>query len=300
MKLSIITINYNDATGLAKTLKSVADQHIPIDFELEHIVIDGASSDSSVGVIKQHPHVSKWVSEKDKGIYNAMNKGIEIALGRRKVNDFNRSELVEDKTKGGSSETEHYIQILNSGDIMANDHVIENMYDRIEERGLRNKEIIYGNMIKEWPDGKRLNDKCGRGNLSMLTFYHGTLNHDSAWICHDLFTRFGLYDENLKVVSDWEWYLRAIPLGGVQPVYVDIDMTVFDMTGVSDSNPGFWKTERRPILERELPAMILADYDRYANDMRMIDRLKRHNLYKVVYFMERVLFKLEKWGILGR
>ena len=247
MKLSIITINYNDATGLAKTLKSVADQHIPIDFELEHIVIDGASSDSSVGVIKQYPHVSKWVSEKDKGIYNAMNKGIEIALGRRKVNDFNRSELVEDKTKGGSSETEHYIQILNSGDIMANDHVIENMYDRIEERGLRNKEIIYGNMIKEWPDGKRLNDKCGRGNLSMLTFYHGTLNHDSAWICHDLFTRFGLYDENLKVVSDWEWYLRAIPLGGVQPVYVDIDMTVFDMTGVSESNPGFWKTERRPI-----------------------------------------------------
>lgn len=106
MKLSIITINYNDAPGLAKTLKSVADQHIPAGFELEHIVIDGGSTDDSVNIIKQYPHVTKWISERDNGVYNAMNKGIKLATG-------------------------DYIQILNSGDILASDTVLSRMYDAL-------------------------------------------------------------------------------------------------------------------------------------------------------------------------
>ena len=159
-------------------------------------------------------------------------------------------------------------------------------------------EILYGNMIKQWPDGKRVNDKCEAGYLSMLSFYHGTLNHDSAYIRRDLFDKFGFYDENLKIVSDWKWYLQAIPLGGITPVYVDIDVTVFDMTGVSESNTAFWKVERRPVLEEFVPPMILADYDRYGEDMRMMDRLRRHHMHGLVRFIERVLFKLEKWHIL--
>ena len=108
IKLSIVTINYNNAEGLKKTLASVASQIYP---DIEHIIIDGGSTDGSVDVIKEYeekptPNPSlngreiKWVSETDKGIYNAMNKGIEIALGRRIVNSFNRSELVEDKNHG--------------------------------------------------------------------------------------------------------------------------------------------------------------------------------------------------------
>ena len=97
-----------------------------------------------------------------------------------------------------------------------------------------------------------------------------------------------------------EWYLKAIPLGGVQPIYINLDVTFFDMTGVSESNTAYWKVERRPILEREVPPMILADYDRYASDMYLVDRLRKHHLYGVVRFMERVLFKLEKWHILKK
>lgn len=132
----------------------------------------------------------------------------------------------------------------------------------------------------------------------MLSFYHGTLNHDPAYIKKSLFDKFGYYDESLKIVSDWAWYLRAIPLGGVEPIYVNIDVTIFDMTGVSESNTHLWPIERRPILEREVPRMILADYDKYAADMRMMDRIRKHHMYKLVYFIERVLFKLEKWKIL--
>lgn len=289
MNLSIITINRNNAAGLEKTLKSVASQTCK---DFEHIIIDGASTDDSVEVIKQYVentnnqpsgllsgvegpnhHQIKWISEPDKGIYNAMNKGIRMASG-------------------------DYIQILNSGDSLFDEHVVEWMLTALEEK--KYPEILYGNMIKQWPDGRIHRDCCEKGQLSMLSFYHGTLNHDSAYILRNLFERFGYYDEDLKIVSDWEWYLKAIPLGGVQPVYVNLDVTFFDMTGVSESNTAYWKVERRPVLEREVPPMILADYDRYASDMYLVDRLKKHHLYGVVRFVERVLFKLEKWHILKK
>ena len=279
MKLSIVTINRNNAAGLEKTLKSVASQACK---DFEHIIIDGASTDNSVEVIKNYesslstlktPHSIKWISEPDKGIYNAMNKGIRMASG-------------------------DYIEILNSGDSLCDEHVVEKMLAALEEN--KYPEILYGNMIKQWPDGRTHCDRCGNGKLTMLSFYHGTLNHNPACIRRNLFEKFGYYDENLKIVSDWEWYLKAIPLGGVQPVYVNLDVTIFDMTGVSESNTAYWKVERRPVLEREVPPMILADYDRYADDMRMMDRINRHHLHGVVRFMERVLFKLEKWHILKK
>lgn len=302
MKLSIITINRNNASGLEKTLKSVATQTCK---DFEHIIIDGASTDNSVEVIKHyvestnnpspitqpqspvtnnpspithHPspiacYQIKWISEPDKGIYNAMNKGIRMASG-------------------------DYIQILNSGDSLFNEYVVERMLAALEEK--KYPEILYGNMIKQWTDGRTRCDCCEQGKLTMLSFYHGTLNHDPTYIQRNLFEKFGYYDENLKIVSDWEWYLKAIPLGGVQPVYVNLNVTIFDMTGVSESNTAYWKVERRPVLERELPPMILADYDRYADDMRMMDRINRHHLHGVVRFMERVLFKLEKWHILKK
>lgn len=285
MKLSIVTINYNNAEGLERTLNSVLTQSYK---EIEHIIVDGGSTDNSVDIIKEYVQKAEsgkrkveWVSEKDNGIYNAMNKGIKRASGE-------------------------YIQILNSGDILAAPDVTERMCAELarleigDSRLENGVEILYGNMIKQWPDGRRLNDKGGSGQLSMLKFYFGTLNHCSAFIRRDLFDKFGLYDENLKIVSDWKWYLQAIPLGGVTPVYVDIDVTIFDMTGVSESNTAFWKEERRPVLEEFVPPMILADYDKYGNDMRMMDRLRRHHMHGLVRFIERVLFKMEKWGILPK
>lgn len=284
MRLSIITINYNNAEGLRKTLASVASQTYR---NIEHIIVDGGSTDGSVDIIREYeqtltahrsPLTVIWSSEPDGGIYDGMNKGIRKATG-------------------------DYVQILNSGDILASSDVTERMFAALSILNIQHSSengvpILYGNMIKQWPNGKRLNDKGSSGQLSMLNFYLGTLNHDSAYIRRDLFERFGLYDEKLKIVSDWKWFLKAIPLGGVTPIYVDIDVTIFDMTGVSESNTDKWKIERRPVLEELVPPMILSDYDKYALDMRMIDRLRKHHLYGLVRFMERVLFKLEKWHIL--
>lgn len=312
MKLSIVTINYNDAVGLSKTLKSVADQHIPEDFLLEHVIVDGGSTDSSVDVIRDYEKslmsidgslanigVSiKWISEKDSGVYNAMNKGIEIALGRRKVNDFNRSELVEDKNKGIRLATGEYIQILNAGDILASDDVLAKVRGKMEEvRTTDGKypKMICGNMLKHMLNGKIIRDDNGRcEDMSFFRFFTSTLNHDCVWIKRDLFDRFGLYDENLKIVSDWKWYLQVIALAGIKPTYVNIDMTIFDMTGISERNLELRNKEREKVLREIMPAGIYEDYAARKFDIEQMNRLHRNPLaYKLVWFIERVLKKIE-------
>ena len=271
MRLSIVTINRNNADGLEKTMQSVASQSYK---DFEYLVIDGASTDGSVEVIKkmesQFAHL-KWISEPDKGIYNAMNKGIRMASGE-------------------------YVQILNSADCLAADNVIERMLSELDKAG--NPMIYYGNMVKCYPDGRRIVDKCFAGReITMLGMYSGTLNHDPAYIRRDLFDKYGYYDENLKIVSDWKWYLKAIVLGGEKPQYVDMDVTLFDMTGISENidNKQRIKDERNKVLEELVPASFLHDYKRYSDDVYLMRRIRRYPwAYKSVWFIERCLFKLEK------
>ena len=269
MLFSIITINRNNASGLEKTLQSVAAQTFK---EFEYIVIDGASADDSVDMIKKYEfqfnHL-KWVSEPDLGIYNAMNKGVRMASG-------------------------DYIQILNSGDCLAAKDVTERMLAALEAEGYPN--IIYANMIKCFPDGRRMVDKCFAGKeITLLGMYTGTLNHDPTYIRRELFEKYGFYDENLKIVSDWKWFLQAIILGDEKPTYEDMNVTLFDMTGLSETNKALDKAERQSVLEQLFPKTILADYECYAFPMEQVERLKRHPwAYKLVWFLERCLFKLEK------
>ena len=299
MKLSVITINYNNAAGLRRTLDSVAAQRLDVStvdkvsLEVEHIVVDGNSTDESVQIIRDYEQQLSsssisltWVSEPDKGIYNAMNKGIRLASG-------------------------DYIQILNSGDILASEDVTERMIkslyelneevncaDALNEPLLLNDGvlILYGNMIKkDYATGKIIG-KSTEVEYSLRQYYCSTMNHDCCYIRRDLFEKYGLYDENLKIASDWKWFLQAIGLGPIRPVYVDIDVTIFDASGISETNLELRNKERRQVLEEQLPPAVLADYDAHAFETEQMKRLRRHHLYWLVYFIERVLFKLEKWG----
>lgn len=270
MILTIITINRNDAAGLEKTMKSVLDQNRT---DFEYVVMDGASTDGSVDVIRrfatQFGARLKWISEPDKGIYNAMNKGIGMASGT-------------------------YLEFLNSGDCLVTDDVVERMYQALEKCGYPS--ILYGNMLKDMPDGKILKDKCFAGqDITFLGFYSGTLNHSPAFIRKDLFEKYGLYDENLKIVSDWKWYLQAIILGEEKPAYTDIDVTLFDMHGISETNKELGRAERKRVLSEIVPGAIIADYNQWAFPINQMKRLKRHPwAYKAVWFLERCLFKVEK------
>ena len=279
MKVSIVTINYNNVEGLKRTLASVADQTYR---DVEHIIIDGASTDGSVEAIKEYvaanpnkdpffKHTVNWVSEHDNGIYNAMNKGIKKATGA-------------------------YIQILNSGDIFAASNVVERMVAEIENAEY--PELLYGNMIKkDYTTGKILG-KSREVEYSLRQYYASTMNHDCCYVRRDLYQIYGLYDETLKIVSDWKWFLQAIGLGKVKPMYIDIDVTIFDASGISETNLELRNKERRQVLEEIFPPAVLADYDSHSFEVSQMQRLRIHHLYWLVYFIERVLFKLEKWHIL--
>ena len=270
MTLSIITINRNNASGLEKTMKSVLSQTCQ---EFEYVVVDGASTDASIEVIKNlagsFDNRLKWISEPDKGIYNAMNKGMRMATG-------------------------DYVQILNSGDCLASEDVVERMYKTLEEKAFPS--ILYGNMLKDMPDGRMLRDRSFAGKpITLKGVLHGSLNHSPAYIARVLFEKYGDYDESLKIVSDWKWYLQSIVLGEENPVYVDIDVTVFDMTGISETNLSLREKELRDELAKSIPVGILADYEKWESDIDIMERIHRYPLvYKLIHLVERALFKLEK------
>ena len=270
MTLSIITINRNNAAGLEKTMNSVLSQSCS---DFEYVVVDGASTDNSVDIIRrfavQFGNRLKWISEPDKGIYNAMNKGIRMASG-------------------------DYLEFLNSGDCLVAEDVVSKMFKVLEKEG--SPSILYGNMLKNLQEGSILKDKCFAGqNITFLGFYTGTLNHSPAYIRRSLFDKYGLYDETLKIVSDWKWYLQAIIFGGEKPVYTDLDVTLFDMSGISETNKALDKQERAAVLSEIIPSTFLSDYNAWASSIDQMKRLKRHPwAYKLVWFLERCLFKLEK------
>lgn len=270
MILTIITINRNNAVGLEKTMRSVVAQTCK---DFEYVVVDGASTDGSIEVFRSLEESFggrlKWISEPDRGIYNAMNKGIGMSSG-------------------------DYLQFLNSGDCLASNDVAERMFGAL--RVNESPSILYGNMLKDMPDGKIMKDKGFAGkSVSLLGFYTGSLNHSSAYIKKSLFEKYGLYDESLKIVSDWKWFLQAIILGDEKPVYADIDVSLFDMNGISVTNRTLDKAERRKVLNELIPSTILADYDRWSFSIGQMKRLKRHPwAFRIVRFLERVLFKIEK------
>ena len=290
-----------------RTLASVAAQTYR---NIEHIIIDGGSTDGSVGVIKEYAEKSslqgreiKWSSEQDNGIYNAMNKGIEIALGRRVVNTNHTSNITHNTSQESLCD---YVQILNSGDLLAASDVTERMMAALDslnaQRSTLNENgspaILYGNMIKKDFTTGKIIGKSREVEYSLRQYYSSTMNHDCCYFRRNLFDTYGLYDENLKIVSDWKWFLQAIGLGHVKPVYVDIDVTIFDVSGISETNLALRNQERRHVLKELLPPAILADYDAHAFEIEQMNRLRRRHLYGLVYFIERVLFKLEKWHIL--
>jgi glycosyltransferase involved in cell wall biosynthesis len=200
LKLSIITINYNNALGLKKTISSVINQMFS---DFEFIVIDGASSDSSIEVIKKYASkINYWISEKDKGIYNAQNKGISAATGE-------------------------YCLFLNAGDCLVNENVLATIFLLKDS-----EDIIYGDMITtdESEVEKHLKMPNHIGVKRMLA---DTLWHPVSIIKRELFLKYGNYDEQFKIVADYEFFVRVIIKEKVTTKHVPIEITIFDTSGLS-------------------------------------------------------------------
>ncbi len=218
--ISIITINYNNLSGLEKTFSSVFSQS---NKSFEYVVIDGGSSDGSVAFLANHKeHIDYWVSEPDQGIYHAMNKGIKAATG-----DF--------------------VMFVNSGDLFFDSHQIE-----ILSQELRQEDgIVYG-------DVRIVNEKTGFDAIqvhpSVVTFkyfYNQTICHQACIIKKALFESVFYFNESFKIVADWEFLIVAIFVNQVNYRKIDHTISVFDSTGISSNSKyrAIAKQERLQVMD---------------------------------------------------
>lgn len=204
MKLSIITVNLNNRGGLQKTIDSVVSQTFK---DFEWIVIDGGSTDGSRELIEDYAdHFAYWCSEQDKGIYNAMNKGIAHAIGE-------------------------YCLFLNSGDCLTDSNVLINVGIYLQE-----DDIIYGDARISYTDG-RFENRCYPDIISLgYLFEGGKLCHQATFIKTALFSS-KQYDDNYKIAADFLFFLEQA-FSGKKFKHVHIFVCDYSMGGISDVADG--------------------------------------------------------------
>ena len=261
MKISIITINFNNADGLRKTLDSVAEQTYQ---EFEHIIVDGGSTDASVDFIRdyertianrQSPISIIWSSEPDKGIYDAMNKGVARATG-------------------------DYLLFLNGGDVMVSNSVICDVYPYLCESDFvigRTYFSVNGIRVGQSP---LLTER----EMSMYYMYLKGINHQSAFIKRTLL-RERPYDTSVKINADWLFFVQSIIFHSASVKFVNLFFVEFDQTGLS-SNTQAVVEERKEVLQRILPERISRDYIQivpYYYEVIRVQWLLRHPFCYKIY-----------------
>ncbi|MEL1255512.1 glycosyltransferase family 2 protein [Flavobacterium sp. DGU38] len=234
-KITIITVNYNNREGLQKTIYSVLDQKFQ---DFEFIIVDGGSTDGSKQIIENCDRVDYWISEKDSGIYNAMNKGIKAATG-------------------------DYIIFMNSGDCFYSINVLDTIKNEFDN----NIDILFGNAFfvttnkrfeVEYPD-----------KLNFSFFYTNSLCHQSTFYKREIFDG-NLYNEDLKIVSDWEFNIRNICLKNKSYKHINVIICDYYLDGVSHHQKESDHNERKIVLEKHFGAFI-DDYE------KTIEKLAEHN-----------------------
>ncbi len=251
-RLSIITINYNNLLGLKKTFNSI-DLQSTKDFDW--IVIDGGSTDGSLEFIEQNQHaMAFWSSEPDEGIYNAMNKGIRHARGE-------------------------YLLFLNTGDTLFSEETIHQVLPY-----LKDYDFIIGNMYKTGSEstiGPQNFTNIGVVNVLTRSAYP----HPSSFIRRTVFEKYGYYREDLRIVSDWWLYYRAILLGEATISYMPVDVSIFDETGISSTCQDILTKERLICLKEHKYNFVL--YDFYNSNRDIVEALKSN---KIIFFIFRIYF----------
>ena len=224
MRYSIITINYNDKEGLKRTVVSVLNQTYN---DYEFIIIDGGSTDGSLDIIQEYEDsITYWVSEKDNGIYHAMNKGVAKAQG-------------------------DYCIFMNSGDSFHSSNILDFVSNYQED-------IICGKMIKgesTRPSGHH------KSTISLVDLMRGSLPHQAMFIKRELMIKHP-YDENYKILSDWKFCIEALVFDNCSFHNIDTIVADYDTSGISSNSNGLLPKERELILKELFPPRIVEDYQR--------------------------------------
>lgn len=261
MKLSIITINYNNIAGLESTIQSVKCQSFA---DYEWIVIDGGSTDGSKELIEaNHTLFSYWVSEPDNGIYHAMNKGIVHAKG-------------------------DWLLFLNSGDCLFNKDVLTEVFSSDYD-----EDVVYGNRAVEKNGSYEVNRYPEIVSLSF--FYHYSLCHQSTFYRRTLFEE-SLYDESFSIAGDWAFFIELL-FRGKRFRHIETTVALYDTGGISSRYSGKQLLEIERVLSEKIPPHIKPDIEkleqwRFVEYRRSLQILYRMS-YRVLKGIDRLLIKFE-------
>lgn len=203
MKFSIITINYNNSKGLERTIRSVLSQTF---HDYEYIVIDGGSTDGSVEVIKRYAdRITYWVSEPDKGIYNAMNKGLKRAKGE-------------------------YINFMNSGDCFADEAILQKVSHALRN----NPDFLYGDHYIYIPNITKEYRTPAPFWTQKTRFTHKGFCHQSSFVKRDLALRHP-FDEQFKIAADYKMFYELYTEGCTYE-YFPQAIAIFENIGTSQQH----------------------------------------------------------------
>lgn len=224
--ISVITVSYNAVLTIEQTILSVINQTY---LNIEYIIIDGGSTDGTVNVIKKYADkIAYWVSESDKGIYDAMNKGIAYSHGE-------------------------YCNFINAGDKFCSSSILKQVMDFNHVA-----DIIVGQDLHVNEHNKIVSRSVLPRRYNLLHFYITTIPHQSCFIRASLLKKY-YYDTSLKIVSDWKFYLQSIVLGGHSVAAYNNVIVICNPRGASSDNNRI-KEEREKVLKDLLPAYIVNDY----------------------------------------
>jgi glycosyltransferase involved in cell wall biosynthesis len=224
-KLSIITINYNNKKGLLKTIESIVNQTFN---DFEFIIIDGGSTDGSLEIIKEFSNkIDYSVSEPDRGIYNAMNKGIIVATGE-------------------------YCNFMNSGDCFYDGNILEKVF--------KNKTLA-DILIGKAKTSHRI--ILPPVNPTFNYFYtRKSINHQAAFIKRKLLIKYPYDEINLKIVSDWKFFFDALIIDNCSYKSMDEFIVNFDDSGIGSSDITYNILEQSNVIKSTIYPRILEDYNR--------------------------------------
>lgn len=191
MKISIITVTFNSEANIARCIKSVYEQSWP---EIEHILIDGASTDDTVAIAQSLPNrIARLISEPDRGIYDAINKGIGLATG-------------------------DVIGILNSDDVLIHPEVITTIAHAFLNNNIQ---CLYGNLVYTNQNNKIVRVWTSRAFRSGLFERSWTPAHPTFYCRKDAYNRFGLYKINYIIAADVELMLRFLEVQQLRSLFIN-------------------------------------------------------------------------------
>jgi len=226
MKISIVTINYNNLAGMKKTRESIISQTCK---DYEWIVIDGGSTDGAKEFLQEHSNeMSYWCSEKDKGVYNAQNKGIALAKG-------------------------DYVICMNSGDCFHDKDVLQNVFKQNHS-----EDVLYGDWMRVYPDGK-IEKKEAPQKMTPYFFYYDNICHQAMFIKTSVMQN-SPFDETYKVYADWSKWQELLQKGcsfyNVQLVVCDFEAGV----GLSEKNVDLC-IEEKSRMQNEQPESVKKEFE---------------------------------------